>query len=44
MNRGSVEYHQKKLYSALAMLLEERDLSEGKTRINKTDDENGMLM
>ena len=44
MNRGSVEYHQKKLYSALAMLLEERDLSEGKTRINKINDENGMLM
>lgn len=37
INRGSVEYQQKKLYAKLAELLKERDLSDGKKRIVKQE-------
>ena len=36
INRGSVEYQQKKLYAKLAELLEERDLSDGQKRIGRS--------
>ena len=35
LNRGSVDYLQKKFFSALALLLEERDEAEGKCRLRK---------
>lgn len=36
INRGSVEYQQKKLYAKLAKLLKERDLFDGKKRIGRS--------
>ena len=33
INRGSVDYQQKKFFSALAQLLKERDEAEGKCRL-----------
>ena len=35
LNRGSVDYLQKKFFSALALLLKERDEAEGKCRLRK---------
>ena len=35
LNRGSVDYLQKKFFSALARLLKERDEAEGKCRLRK---------
>ena len=35
INRGSVDYRQKKFFSALARLLKERDEVEGKCRLRK---------
>ena len=35
LNRGSVDYLQKKFFSALARLLKERDEAEGKCRLWK---------
>lgn len=36
LNRGSVDYRQKKFFSALARLLKERDEAEGKCRLRKS--------
>ena len=35
LNRGSVDYRQKKFFSALARLLKERDEAEGRCRLRK---------
>ena len=35
LNRGSVDYLQKKFFSALALLLKERDEAEGRCRLRK---------
>ena len=35
LNRGSVDYQQKKFFSALARLLKERDEAEGKCRLRQ---------
>ena len=35
INRGSVDYRQKKFFSALAQLLKERDEAEGKCRLSQ---------
>ena len=35
LNRGSVDYLQKKFFSALAQLLKERDEAEGRCRLRK---------
>ena len=35
LNRGSVDYLQKKFFSALARLLKERDEADGKCRLRK---------
>ena len=36
LNRGSVDYLQKKFFSALARLLKERDEAEGRCRLRKS--------
>ena len=36
LNRGSVDYLQKKFFSALARLLKERDKADGKCRLRQT--------